>query len=415
MFRWTLMFGALTGLMACASRSPSPEASAAPPASPKAPQVEAPGYSISAEQTELEGEAVARIRLLLSESASQPLLGLKLVEPLSASTADGASVPVTLDQSLMGFGPDGFLVPDRFEGQTYLELTAPNAGGSRVLGTLEGELSVRVATGPQVTRVPLDAGALHTHTSGMLPPRSGSFTGDDGQEIVYRWVLWSDSPCPEGHRLDRGMCTPLEDGAEPDGTRQYTFEVVPSRENAVAVAGLSLVDADGQSADDRTGPGTSGNSINVYGDPGADPFAGYSIDVRYFTGSQDLTVPIQETDLPILFHDGKDQLPSPVPVEPRAGEQLHVVYVAVFSPEEADAAWNEHMPLAQSNQWPVTYGEIGCTWPDEGAAVSGFDSSNGDQMTVAFLFDSADDATRFADTHFASVAGITTSTPSCLD
>lgn len=405
---------------ACAGRQPQPESSGAAQAGLQSARVvsdvQAPDYQLTAEQSSVDGEASAQISIHIALAEQRPLKGIKVGKPFEARAADGSPMSVVLNRDLMGYEmADGFLFPDEFDGMAYMSLVSPNSDASRSFSSLEGELTLRMAAEPRDLYVPLKNRNLHTHKRGLLPSRSGSFTSEDGQTVTYRWILWSESMCPEGTRLDHGSCLPLEAGAGPDGTRQYSFEVVPSRDASLVFGGLELVNADGQIVQELRGPGDGNYAINFYGDPAEDPFDGYSIRVRYFTGIQDVALPIQETDVPIMFHDGRDVLPSPEPVEPRAGEQMHVVYVAVFTPEETDAVWDEHMPKVQSNSWPVSYGELNCTYPDNPDELSGFDPDNIDLMTLAFFFNSASDAERFAEAHFSAVAGIGTSSPSCLD
>lgn len=417
---WCLPILTLSGLLGCAGRQPASVSSGSAPVTAPPAQVVSdiplPEYQIDVIQAESEDGAVARISISFSSMEAHPLLALTMSQPLVARAADDSTVSVVLDRDAMNVEhPDGSIIMDEFDGVSYLSLVAPNGNASRSIASLEGELTLRMATDPRELYVPLDTQNLHTHERGLLPASSGTFTSEEGEDVTYRWILWSESPCPEGTRLDQGTCVDLSPGEAPDGTRQYTFEVTPDRDAPKTYAGLDLVDASLQIVPGQAGPGSEGGILNFYGDPAENGFSGHSIRIRYFAGAQDVVLPIQETDLLIAFNDGSDAAAPSAPVEPRAGERMHVVYVEILDPDGSDTALDTHMPLIEENGWLMFYGEMYCAFPEDPSTIRGFDPNNGDWMALAFFFSSLEEAERFAEAHFSSVAGIGASYPSCLD
>jgi hypothetical protein len=357
------------------------------------------------------------------EAADTMIIGIKLSQPLLATTSGGDAVAVSDDMGENTYALrdiQGYVYPERYSNSIYYVLHALNEQEIRGYERIEGAIDLRVASDIQELLVPLEVENLHTHTGGMLPMKTTEVTNGAGTTFGYRWFLWSNTHCTEGTRNEQGVS--IEDEAMDglDHVRQYTFEAHMPKEPPYVLSTIELVDMNGDVLKEADPEMMGNNQVHFYGDPAQDPFSGVQVRLRYFSVLSDVSLPVSEDSVRVMFHDGLDEAPAQAPsfVEPVHGQSVIVVYLTIWD-DDGDAAMQPYQALIEQHNWPVAVGDIGCTYPSNPGALDGFSADMDMPMAATLMFETQANAEAFVEESLTplglSIAGISHATAPWLD
>lgn len=391
-----------------------------------------PQYSLSSEQQEVtqDGEDgqeltfnAAAVAFDFVEAPDTLINGIKLSQPLLATTSGGDAVEVSDAMGENAYALrdiHGYVYPERYSRSVYYVLHALNEQDIREYERIEGAIDLRIASDVQELLVPLAVENLHTHAGGMLPMKTTEVTNEAGATFGYRWLLWSNPPCPEGTRIDQGVCIEDEALEGLDPVRQYSFEAHMPKEPAYVLDTIELVDMNGDVILEADPDMMGSNQIRFYGDPAEDPFSDVQVRLRYFSMLSEVSLPVSEDSVRVMFHDGLDEAPAPAPsfVEPVHGQSVIVVYLTIWD-DDGDAAMQPYQALIEQHNWPVGIGDIGCTYPSNPGALVGFSADMDMPMAATLMFETQANAAAFVEESLTplglSIAGISDATAHCLD